>query len=1269
MSNVLNKIHYAVEIDTGTTITDEAIGLYQGTIRFVTDNYDPSGASYENGSAVVHPTKWFHEFLTKNEGISNLNSTIDLTIGGDYAFLQSTEIEIVNATTDGDAYHTRVTDLFSHLITGSTMVIYVVIDDVFYERWHGSVTGTQLNDSKYVFIGEDSHNNDNDTLKGKTIGHVIGAEYTYLEVEPKPYANNIALRRFGPYVFGTPHIHAVGAGETGHPLAMFTGFSQGTIGDIQPTGVTWLQIEKNTASMAFMSLEVAVGDLISINGGDTYYEILSWDTYTGVSQSDSKVYHIHINVKYFDRSLFDYTACFTDPGEFLDTQEPFDGIAAMKGTALLSFYKKAAGTGIPASVVTGQYVTIVDSEGKFVNMTYTVLADGSIRLNDVVYTTTLKPLSVKLYKRQNDSIDFDLGAELPHESDFVQMTLANTMKAGDHFTNISGLEGFNSSNGHRCSLFKLQFPATALEQGDWNLGVMVQGIFNNQNVNWETLDPNAWGTGIGWYVCQESSNWNANPSLPVNKSKGITFGSAKGLAGAAFNNFRVKVYKIVTVYDGNTKKELLYNISEEFLPNVSNSTKLTANNTWDRLNLEVKSVVATNILNTDPDIYSTAKGIRHHSAYLTGSGTGMGGGYSSHYIQDELLDYGEAVKIDVVEFVVSIEGIDNDVSSTVDAGSKAVYLTDSTGLQTNFTTAIDEPVPYLNYNINGFSLFRTEAVNTNKSKISIVQNDITTNTYPTTLASIVGQTAIDTTQLIDRDDWITGMQIIDPVVRYNVVTGLCKQGFVAGFSSRKGVPTFVSFIESTKTPHEHDNDLIMRNSMKSFITTPISKVFNEFNVKWNYNNTTNKYISQISILNTKEKYFPPITEKWTDYVSGISDYNIAKYYWTLASKAYNVSKIINKAPNDRTDLKYAYDENVLEMGINKKYLSTDPLTVTLSPELSGGTLAIGSYIQFPYYNVLPDNFLSIGDTVYYDDGTNSMTLAIETDRVASSTPKWMCRVLTSTFASTITTLAMDATKAYLIVTEGDVLAGARLANPPANGGALNAKSITTVGNVSFKVGVTCNMPKADLPTTAIAGSIYRLSFVDSNEDYNCFADVKVISTHATNPLFWLVVVIGMQSVTSVQTYDNIFSYTAEASFLVVYYKSISVTDIVLSGYVKKYLDLLLKWTTYQKFQVTYDLPITAETIKYELVDRIKFKDPIITPNNTMGRGWITSLTFDTKNDKIRAKITFDPGFLVRPPIVIPQCVWIDEKSTNVDTIDEKSTNTNTIVEKHCSLGA
>ena len=1258
--NQLSKIHYAVEIDTGSTITDETIGLYQGALRFITDDYDPSGALYENGSPIVHPTKWFKEFLTKKEGISNLNSSIDLTIGGDYAFLQSTQVEIVNATTDGEAYHTRVSELFSQLITGSTMVVYVVIDGIFYSRWSGSVTGTQLSDSSYVFLGEDSHNNQNDTLKGKTIGYVVGAEFTYLEVESKPYAKNIAMRRFGPYVFGTPHIHAVGAGESGHPLAYFNGFSQGTIGDIQPTGITWLQIEKNPESLAFMSLEVEVGDLININGGENYYEILSWDTYTGTSLDESRNYHIHINVKYFDKSLVDFTACFTDPNEFLNTQEPYEALSTMKDTALLSFYKKAAGTGIPSNVVTGEYVTIVDSEGKFVNMTYTVLSDGSIRLDDVVYTTTLKPLSVKVFKSPYGSIYYDTESNpLPPESNFVDLPLANTMSPSDHFTNIG------STSPHKCSMFKLQFPADALEQGDWNLGVMVQGIFNNQNMNWETLDPNAWNTGIGWYVCQESPNWNANPSLPVNVSKGITFGSASKLAGAAFNNFRVKVHKVVTVYDYGVKNELLYNISEEFLPNVVNSTKLTPNRTWDRLNLEVKSVVATNILNTDQNIYSTAKGIRHHQAYLTG--TGIAGGYTSHYIQDELLDYGEAAKIDVVEFIVTIEGIDNDVSSTVGAGSKVVYLTDSSGVQTNFTTVLDEAVPHLNYNINGFSLFRTEAVNTNKSKISIVQDDIATNRYPTTLAAIVDSPNIDLTYLTNRDEWITGMQIVDPVVRYNVVTDLCKQGFVAGFSSRKGIPTFSSFLESSKEPHEHDNDLILRGSLKSFTTTPISKVFNEFNLKWNYNYSTDKFLSQVSILNTKEQYFPPVDSNWTDYVTGISDYTLARYYWQKARDAYSVSKIINKAPTDRTELRYAYDDNLLERGINKKYLSEGPVTIPLTPEFDGDPISVGSVVKFAY-GTIPDNFLKIGDTVYYEDGSNSLMMAIIADRVGVSVPKWMCRILKSTYPSNSVTIPISIDNAYIIVNNGDVLAGTRILPPPVSGGTLNTKSITTLANATFAIGVNCNMPKADLPASAVIGSVFRLNFIDPDDKVNCYADIKIISNHLTNIALWVVEVVDGQSF-SIQQYANLFKYTAQASFPVVTYKKTVTTDVVLSGYAKNYLDMLLKWTTYQKFQVTYELPITPDTIKYEIVDPIIFKDPIITPNNTMGRGWITSFTLDTRNDKIKVKVTFDPEFLVNRPIVIKDCIYIDEKATNVDVIDEKSTNTDTIVEKPCSLGA
>jgi hypothetical protein len=94
------------------------------------------------------------------------------------------------------------------------------------------------------------------------------------------------------------------------------------------------------------------------------------------------------------------------------------------------------------------------------------------------------------------------------------------------------------------------------------------------------------------------------------------------------------------------------------------------------------------------------------------------------------------------------------------------------------------------------------------------------------------------------------------------------------------------------------------------------------------------------------------------------------------------------------------------------------------------------------------------------------------------------------------------------------------------------------------------------------------------------------------------------------------------------------------------------------------MPITPDTIKYELADRIEFSDPIITPNGLVGKGWISSISVDSKKNIMKLQIIFTPEFLVRPPVAMV-CNNIIENKNNVDTITENKNNVDTITERYC----
>jgi hypothetical protein len=96
----------------------------------------------------------------------------------------------------------------------------------------------------------------------------------------------------------------------------------------------------------------------------------------------------------------------------------------------------------------------------------------------------------------------------------------------------------------------------------------------------------------------------------------------------------------------------------------------------------------------------------------------------------------------------------------------------------------------------------------------------------------------------------------------------------------------------------------------------------------------------------------------------------------------------------------------------------------------------------------------------------------------------------------------------------------------------------------------------------------------------------------------------------------------------------------------KFLKEMADWCTLQKEIVTYRLPISSTNMTLELLDYIKFSDPIYTAN-TLRPGWITYLEVDTKNDQILIEATLNPADLAFDRALIERGIFM-----NIDTVTE-----------------
>jgi hypothetical protein len=188
------------------------------------------------------------------------------------------------------------------------------------------------------------------------------------------------------------------------------------------------------------------------------------------------------------------------------------------------------------------------------------------------------------------------------------------------------------------------------------------------------------------------------------------------------------------------------------------------------------------------------------------------------------------------------------------------------------------------------------------------------------------------------------------------------------------------------------------------------------------------------------------------------------------------------------------------------------------------------------------------------------------------------------------------------------------------------------------------------------------------------AENDLISTVNTGDILYLSDSIDYVKV-RVEAYDDVIKiftgFVMETSLVGIVNFYFKLQNSYIDGftrrrsiYMERYLDLLLDWTTYPKYQVNFDLPITTETITYDIMQQIRFSDPIITPDlGEYGEGWITSLSVNTKNSKISCQITFTPNFFVIP--AMKQCGVIIEDQYNVDYINEDANNVDYIEDIVC----
>jgi hypothetical protein len=1182
----------------------------------------------EDSVPIENPDFWYTEFITK-DGISKLSSQIDIAAGGDQAYLSSSSVKLINYTELGYRYHDALTNISGLYPLHSEMIIYVIVDDVMSPRWTGKVSDGKFTDDTYTFIGVDKNNGGNDTLSGEIFGYVEGAPAEYIGEQELIY-NDLLISDFKPQTLNKHIILDFFESPNDlHHLSLldYSGFAGAF-------SVYWSKFLVEKGPKYTLVFEGS-NNLGGISDGD----VLTFDNtdFFNIEHVNSNNSNI-LTLTSVPDLLKDYTVMFrTNPSINLDT-DIYDSIAENTATKpTVNVYKHRDLDIDPNNLSNSDYIEIVSDTG-IANVEYTVV-DDSVILGRQIAVIKEPPTGTKYFS--NDVELFNNGEYKTDTDEWYddiaksELNLDNTLEDDATFTTIDG------ANFH--------YFEVALDDerfNDLDLSLMIRGLYDDDYENWYT--GNIFDGGSNVDTASTEMEWSLTEGGPVVIDPNLMtiVDNATDLFSVNPDLFRIKIFKLNQIPEHGGIPAI---VSEFVMPNLRDVTFKQKGyfNGLPAWQLRVTNNVVTNIPYFENDVISTYDNCHiQTNASNTVDGNGTFGIVTGNYPET---DEEFTVTTGVNKYLIQISGENytkKEMNFIDGVDDTTQYIGDD---MPPIGERLTSPVPNVSFKLNGFSFTSVEELFDNTQPFNYISDDENTNTYPKMIEELVGTKD----NIIGRDTWVTGKYIDTPTPRHNLLTKMMKQGFVAGTINRFGNYSFKSFLEDNSGPtHLHDDDIIITDSIGAFTMTPIEKVYNEFNIKWNYSPVLKEYKNELVIKDVKEDFFPPEAGDWTSFVSGIPNYSNAKDYWNLCHIAYLTNKTINKAPSDRTELEWAVDDS------ENKPLSlgrqTNDVVLDATVDFEVGSTAFLHW----------DEPLLIGNTVtLMTEGVDDPVVVLLLDIVPDfddAIRRFEVEILEYTGSPITQLLTFDSGQSTVNVGTNDWISKGEYS---ALVDTLINYQVTADTIIDFGLSVTMEY----FDNTANEGDIIdvqgRYFDDDENELFIVFrVEVdNVTSTPSVNPEDPQGFFSG--TIVDIEKYSTDFrpistEYNPRVASFVT---KLSLKD--LTGYPWEYLRTMVNWTPYQKYQVNYSLPITADTVKHELMDNVTFSDPIITPNGQVGHGWITKYMLDPKKDLINVQLTFDTSFLITGSI--PECDYIVEDQNNVDTITEDQNNVDTISEEYC----
>lgn len=181
--------------------------------------------------------------------------------------------------------------------------------------------------------------------------------------------------------------------------------------------------------------------------------------------------------------------------------------------------------------------------------------------------------------------------------------------------------------------------------------------------------------------------------------------------------------------------------------------------------------------------------------------------------------------------------------------------------------------------------------------------------------AVLADSDIDYDNLEDvRLGWHVGRQITQRKNSLDYLKELCSHSFVGLYPTRAGKRKLTAWLNKTTSTVTHDESKIKRDTIRNFKKSTSNRIYNEFDLKYNYNPATKKYDSSFTVTNVDNPFlpdpdgFPPSSnELWKEYVGGINSYADAKEVWDQARDAYLRTNTVLQLPKKQSELPWYID--------------------------------------------------------------------------------------------------------------------------------------------------------------------------------------------------------------------------------------------------------------------------------------------------------------------------------------------------------------------------